>query len=221
MKTTLCLMLLAMPLMGADLTLDKSKGKVIGETILFEEKPFPFVFKNYEITAREPDGVKIHHASGITKIPYELLPSELTKDAPFDPVAAKTYRDAQNAARAKVDAAIAKQAEQSAKKVVAAAQAKKAEVSAKGSEAYEQERQEAAAKMRRLEAFVAGEINRRTGRISVNPVGYKGKTDKVAYVQQGGSWWPGNPIMDPDARYSFDAKDAVEQWHALKRDYGL
>lgn len=219
MKTILGLMLLAMRLVAADLTLDPSKGKVMGDVVQFDGKPYPLTFKGYAIAKREPDGIKVNHASGITKIPYELLPPELTADAPFDPAAAKTYRDAQKAARAKADAAIAKETELAAKQKPAA---KKEAVSATASATFEQEKAAAMAELPRLEEIVAAEINSKTNRKAVVPhKNFRGNMSDVAYVRFEGSWWPSNPILDPQARHSFKAQEAVDRYHALKYAYGL
>lgn len=205
-----------------DLALNLAAGKQVGELVQFEDTAYPHVFRDYKVLKREPDGIRISHSTGFSKIPYELLPEELTKDQPFDPVAAKAYRDEQKAAKLKAAHAMQQETAKvnEAKKV--ASETKKAEAATKSVAASEEAKKAAWIQMQKCEDLVAREINTRTNRkIIKDPSVYRGTTESVAYVRRNGGWWPGNPIEDPDARFSFAAKDAVEQWYKLKAEFGF
>jgi hypothetical protein len=57
------------------------------------------VLKNVRIMKMEPDGLRLSHDAGISKIPYEALPESLREKFKFDPIAASAYRTEQEAAR--------------------------------------------------------------------------------------------------------------------------
>jgi hypothetical protein len=65
-------------------------------------------YKKWSVLKVEPDGLKIEHSDGITKIPMEKLPPDLAAKYQFDPAKAKAFRE-KKAADAK--AADAKAAE--------------------------------------------------------------------------------------------------------------
>lgn len=210
-----------------DLVLDVTKAKQVGDILQFENAVYPMVLKGYSIMKREPDGLRIAHASGISKVPYELLPAALTKDEPFDPAVALRYREEQRARQIKTDHAVlaaqSKPAPPPAAKTESVAKgAKKTEEARAAEAAYEAEKKAAWNRMIKCEDFVAREINTRTNRKVIENLSlYKGSYDKVAYVRIPEGWWPRNPIEDPDARFSFAAQDAVKLWHELKNAYGF
>jgi hypothetical protein len=76
-------------------------------------------YKDYTITEIEPDGLRIMHANGAARIPYEKLPTDLQKRY-FDPVKVAAYREV--AAEAQRVAAV-KAEEARRQQAIAAAQA--------------------------------------------------------------------------------------------------
>lgn len=86
----LCLMLTAAVMTRAD-------DLTVGST----------VYKKWSVLKVEPDGLKIEHADGITKIPMEQLPPELAAKYKFDPAAAKAHREKKSAGAKAVDDAAA------------------------------------------------------------------------------------------------------------------
>jgi len=64
------------------------------------------IYKKTEVTAVENDGIRISHADGVAKIPFEKLPADLQQKYHYDPAKVAAYRksiaDAKQAADRKV-----------------------------------------------------------------------------------------------------------------------
>lgn len=67
------------------------------------------VFKNVRVTAVLPDGLKISHDGGISKIPFERLPQDLRSKYKFDAGAAAAFRTKIEAQQAEANLAISQQ----------------------------------------------------------------------------------------------------------------
>jgi len=67
------------------------------------------VFKNVRITAVLPDGLKISHDGGVSKIPFERLPQDLRSKYKFDAGAAAAFRAKTEAQQAEANLAISQQ----------------------------------------------------------------------------------------------------------------
>ena len=63
-------------------------------SILAEDIVLPsgVVLKDAKVSRVEPDGLRLMHAEGVTKVPFEALPPELQSKYSFDPVAANAFR---------------------------------------------------------------------------------------------------------------------------------
>lgn len=59
-------------------------------------------YKNYSVIKQEPDGLKIEHSDGITKIHMEKLPADLAAKYKFDTAKAKAFREQKSAVEKKV-----------------------------------------------------------------------------------------------------------------------
>jgi hypothetical protein len=49
------------------------------------------VFRNVEVLAVDPDGLRLRHDDGVSKVPFADLPSSLTKQYPYDPQKAAEF----------------------------------------------------------------------------------------------------------------------------------
>ena len=85
-------------LLGASSLLLAEQG-LIPEVRLPEGSSGERVLTNVRITKVEPDGLRLSHDAGISKIPYEALPNDLRETYKFDPIAASAFRAEQEAAR--------------------------------------------------------------------------------------------------------------------------
>jgi len=115
-------------------------------------------YKQCVITRVEPDALRISHADGAARIPYEKLPIALQKQY-FDPAKVTAYRQQAEVAR---QAAAAKAAEERRQREQAAARAAQQERERAAEERREEEERRAATRRQEQERIAAEESRKAT-----------------------------------------------------------
>lgn len=204
-------LLLSMHGMAMDLKLE---GEINPEGLVaFQGKLYPPVLVNAQEAAREPDGIKFRHATGVTFVPYEILPGRLRETWKFTREEITEYRAKRHAS----SAAAAKAAYEAGQKASEDRKAKWGENTKLAALTSEDERlklkERAPSEIRRLEDEMANIINTYAARREspTNNSPSASDLEKAKLIRRGSGWWPCSPVGHKDLGRSFRGKELMEE----------